>query len=173
MKYQVIIFLISITSGQSFRIRREDEDNSSDQVMCNSIVYHFGKNISEVLLLDSDQQSSFNSLAYVALHFHFTYDNNRDHFDDPTEFEDDYIDDFSDETNDNSDDGKYTTEVVAVSTPSSEVRAHEVILVNPNYHPWVSVVTLLDSIFEFPKNVLQKASGSITGFMGISSNSGK
>lgn len=119
--------------------------------MSNSILYHFGKNISDLLLLDSNQQSPVNSLAYVALHFHFVYDNNRDHFNDSTEFEEnDDVDDFSQETTEVNEvtEISETLDIPKNSTPSGEVRAHEVILVNPNYHPWVSALMLLDSIFE-------------------------
>lgn len=96
-------------------------------------------------------------LTYTALHYHYVYDQIRNYSNEAAESEEiENIDDDleeSSQTFNNEGESDQVTEpseanIVGLSDLAPNLHAQKMILVNPNHHPWVSALTLLDSILE-------------------------
>ncbi|KAH0567802.1 hypothetical protein KQX54_014129 [Cotesia glomerata] len=157
MSYKLYIFLCFLTLCESLRIRREQETGELTQATESYVIYHNGQNVSQLLFLYLNSKLKSYKLAYTTLHYHYIYDQIRNHYNEVAESDD--IEDIyynlekSSQTFNNEGDSNQVTEsskanIVGLSdlTPSSH--AQKMILVNPNHHPWVSALTLLDSILE-------------------------
>ncbi|CAD6230760.1 GSCOCT00012195001.2-RA-CDS [Cotesia congregata] len=158
MSYKLYIFLCFLTLCESLRIRREQETSELTKVTESYVIYHNGQNVSQLLFLYLTSQLNSYELAYTALHYHYIYDQIRNYCNEVAEFddiEDIYYDlEKSSPTFNNEGDSDEVTEsskanIVGLSDLAPSLHAQKMILVNPNHHPWVSALTLLDSILEF------------------------
>ncbi|KAG8037267.1 hypothetical protein G9C98_005477 [Cotesia typhae] len=156
MTYKLYIFLCFSILCDSHRIRKEQGINEPTQITESYVIYHNGQNVSKLFFYPTSQLNS-QKLAYTAFHYHYIYDKIRNHSNEVAESDDieniPYDLEESSQTFNNEGESDQVTEpseanIVGLSNPTPNLYAQKMILVNPNHHPWVSALILLDSILE-------------------------